>query len=75
MSLALAQPILLPGQTFAVRIGYGNFDGSSAAGLSAAGVLARGYAGPTSSVVLDAGIGFAPDTDTVAGRGGVTFGW
>lgn len=75
MSLALAQPILLPGQTFAMRVGYGNFDGSSAVGVSGAGVLMRGHAGPTSSVVLDAGIGFAPDTSKAAGRVGLTFGW
>ena len=75
MSLALAQPIFMPGQSFALRVGYGNFDGSSAVGVSAAGVVARGHAGPTSSVVLDAGIGFAPDTNMAAGRAGITFGW
>lgn len=75
VSLALAQPILMPGQTFAIRVGYGNFDSSSAVGVTAAGVLARGIAGPTSSLVLDAGIGFAPDSDMAAGRAGVTLGW
>ena len=57
ISLALAQPIFQPGQTFAMRVGWGNFDGSNAVGVTAAGVVGRGYWGPTRLVVLDAGIG------------------
>jgi hypothetical protein len=75
ISMALAQPILLSSQSFGLRVGWGNFDGSNALGMSGAGVLNRGYAGPTSSVVLDAGIGVGTDVNMVAGRAGLTFGW
>lgn len=73
ISLALAQPMLQAGQTVGVRVGWGNFGGSNAVGLSAAGVLARGFAGPTTSLVVDAGIGFG--SSQAGGRAGVTFGW
>ena len=73
ISLALAQPMLQAGQTIGVRVGWGNFGGSNAVGLSAAGVLARGFAGPTTSLVVDAGIGFG--SSQAGGRAGVTFGW
>ena len=75
ISVAMAQPILLPGQSFALRMGYGNFDGSGALGVSAAGVLSRGFSGPTSSLTLDAGVGFGTETSTAAGRAGMTIGW
>lgn len=73
IALAIQQPIFQPGQSFAIRAGYGNFDGNDAFGLSAAGVLDRGSFGRGSSVTLDAGIGFG--TGTAAGRAGVTLGW
>jgi autotransporter adhesin len=73
ISLALAQPVLQAGQTVGVRIGWGTFAGSNAIGLSAAGVLARGFAGPTTSLVVDGGLGFGGNY--TAGRAGVTFGW
>jgi len=75
VSLALAQPIMLPGQTFAVRGGWGNFDGSNAVGVTAAGVVGRGYWGPTSAVVVDGGVGVSTQENVVAGRSGVTLGW
>jgi hypothetical protein len=37
---ALAQPMMLPGQHFAVRTGWGGFDDANAVGVSAAGLLA-----------------------------------
>ena len=75
ISVALAQPLFQPGQTFAVRAGWGNFDGSNAVGVAAAGVLSEGFAGPLSAVVLDGGIGTSTNTNMVAGRAGLTFGW
>lgn len=68
ISLALDAPQLRSGQTFAMRGGYGNFDGSSAVGFTAAGALSP-------NVALDAGIGFGASHGTVAGKGGVTIGW
>jgi trimeric autotransporter adhesin len=73
IALSLAQPMIRPGQTFAMRLGWGNFDGENAVGLTAAGVVSQGDFGPTSSVIVDGGVGTA--RDQVAGRGGVSFGW
>lgn len=68
ISLALDAPVLRSGQTFALRGGYGNFDGASAAGFTAAGAV-------SSNVVVDAGVGFGTSDGTVAGKAGVTVGW
>jgi hypothetical protein len=73
ISLALAQPIFQPGQTFAIRAGWGNFDGSNALGVSAAGLLAKFNNGNT--VVLDLGFGGGTRTNVYAGRAGLTLGW
>jgi hypothetical protein len=73
ISLALAQPMFQPGQTFAMRVGWGNFDGSNALGVSAAGLLAKFNNGNT--VVLDLGFGGGARTNVYAGRAGLTFGW
>ena len=75
ISLALAQPVMLSGQSFAVRGGWGNFDGANAVGVTAAGVLSRGDFGPTSAIILDGGVGTGTNQGVVAGRAGVTFGW
>jgi trimeric autotransporter adhesin len=75
IALAIQQPIFHDGQTYAMRLGYGNFDGSNALGLSMAGVLDKGSFGDKSSITLDTGLGFGTETGTVAGKAGVTFGW
>lgn len=74
-ALALQQPIFQPGQDFAIRFGYGNFDGSDAFGAVAAGVVARNFGSPTGTVTVDAGVGVGANEGTVAARSGVTFGW
>lgn len=75
VAMAVQQPIFQPGQNFAMRLGYGNFDGTSAAGVSVAGVIARNTFGPGTSIVVDGGIGVGSERSTVAGKAGVTFGW
>jgi hypothetical protein len=75
VSLALAQPLFQPGQDFAMRFGWGNFEGSNAVGLSLAGVLDRGSLGQGTSIILDGGIGYGTSENTVAGKAGITFGW
>lgn len=73
---ALAQPILLPGQSFAVRAGWGGYDGANALGFSAAGVLARGVISPgVGSLVADAGVGVGTSAGAVTGRAGLSLGW
>jgi len=73
ISLALAQPAFQAGQRFAIRGGWGNFDGSNALGVSAAGLLYSFRNG--GSVVLDVGVGASMRYNMFAGRGGVTVGW
>ncbi|MCC7253575.1 hypothetical protein [Hyphomicrobium sp.] len=68
ISLALDAPVLRNGQTFAMRGGWGNFEGSNAAGFTAAGALSQ-------NVVVDAGVGWGTSQGTVAGKAGVTIGW
>jgi len=76
-SVALAQPMLLPGQHFAMRAGWGGFDGANAVGLTAAGVLANNVLKPGyGTLVLDGGVGFGTDdSSVVTGRAGVSLGW
>lgn len=75
LALSLDAPVFQPGQNFAMRAGWGNFDGANAFGVTAAGVLDRGSFGQNSSVVLDGGVGFGTSQGTVAGKAGLSFGW
>jgi trimeric autotransporter adhesin len=73
---ALAQPIILPGQTFAMRAGWGGFDDASAVGFTAAGVLAKNLVRPGyGTLVVDGGVGVGTNEGEVAGRAGLSFGW
>jgi trimeric autotransporter adhesin len=73
---SLAQPIILPGQTFAMRAGWGGYDDASAVGFTAAGVVAKDVLRPGfGTVVLDGGVGVGTNEGEVAGRAGFTFGW
>jgi trimeric autotransporter adhesin len=75
LALAISQPVFLPGQDFAFRAGWGAFEGQHAVGFSGAGVIGRGWFGPGSTAVLDAGIGVGAEYNTVAGKAGITFGF
>lgn len=68
ISLALDAPVLRSGQTIAFRGGWGNFDGSNAAGVTAAGAISQ-------NVAIDAGVGWGTTQGTVAGKAGMTIGW
>ena len=68
ISLALDAPVLRSGQTIAFRGGWGNFDGSNAAGVTAAGAISQ-------NVAVDAGVGWGTSQGTVAGKAGMTIGW
>jgi hypothetical protein len=75
-SAALAQPVILPGQQFAMRAGWGGYDGSNAFGFSAAGVLASNLLRPGfGTFALDGGFGVGTDEGEVVGRAGASFGW
>ena len=73
---SLAQPILLPGQHFAMRAGWGSFDDANAVSFTAAGVIAEGLIRPgRGTVVLDGGVGVGTGEGKVAGRAGLSLGW
>jgi hypothetical protein len=75
-TVALAQPILLPGQHFAMRAGWGGYDDANAFGFSAAGVVAGNLLSQgRGTLTLDGGVGFGTDEGEVAGRAGASFGW
>ncbi len=42
IALALDQPFFHAGQTFALNIGWGGYDGENAVGVTAAGIVDRG---------------------------------
>jgi len=75
IALALQQPIFAPGQSFAVRAGWGNFEGENAFGLSGAGIIGRDWFGQGTLVALDGGFGVGANSGVMAGKAGLTFGW
>ena len=71
-----AQPMLLPGQHFAMRAGWGGFDDANAVSFTVAGVLAKNLFGPGyGTLVLDGGVGVGVNEGEVASRAGLSFGW
>jgi len=73
---SIAQPILLPGQNFAMRAGWGGFDDANAISFSAAGVVASNLlASGRGALVVDGGVGVGTNQGEVAGRAGLSFGW
>ena len=74
-AVALDTPLFQPGQEFAVRFGWGAFDGKGALGVTAAGILDRGFMGERSTATLDLGVASGFEDNSVALRGGLTIGW
>jgi hypothetical protein len=59
---ALAQPVLLPGQHFAMRAGWGGYDSANAVAFSAAGVIADNLLrSGHGTLSLDGGVGWGTD--------------
>ncbi len=75
LALAISQPMFLPGQSFALRAGWGGYESQNAFGVSAAGVIARDMFGYGSTVALDGGIGVGGNSNSVAGKAGITIGF
>ncbi len=75
IALAISQPVFLPGQSFAIRAGWGNYESQNAFGVSAAGVIARDVFGYGSTVALDGGVGVGGNYNGVAGKAGLTIGF
>jgi trimeric autotransporter adhesin len=73
---SLAQPVMLPGQHFAMRAGWGGFDDANALSFTMAGVVAKGLFRPGyGTLVVDGGVGVGTNEGEVAGRAGLSLGW
>ena len=66
IALAISQPVFLPGQSFAIRAGWGNYESQNAFGVSAAGIIARDVFGYGSTVALDGGVGVGGNPSGIA---------
>ncbi len=75
VALAISQPMFQPGQSFAVRAGWGDYESQNAFGVSAAGIVAHDIFGYGSTVTVDAGVGVGTNYNGVAGKAGVTIGF
>ena len=75
MALALKMPDFVADENFGIRLGYGNFEGSNALGLSVAGVLGRDIVGPGSRLTIHGGIGRGLSEKTVGISAGGQLTW
>ena len=63
---------LQPGRRFALNLNYGHFDGASAVGLGATGLV---HDGRSYAVLVNGGVGVGFETGVVGGRGGFSVQW
>ena len=68
VGIALSDPDLYAGKTFALKGNWGIFEGSNALGVSAKGLLADDLFGQGDQLTLSGGIGWGVDENTVGGR-------
>jgi|GEM_PF-2707107 len=71
VSLALQNPDLVGTETFGLAVNWGNFEGSNAIGIAAAGVLGNNFLMPGDRLAIAGGIGIGLDENTVGGRVGI----
>jgi hypothetical protein len=74
IALAISQPVLATGQSFALRAGWGDYESQNAFGLSAVGIIGRDWFWGGSTVALDGGVGWGSN-NAVAAKAGVTIGF
>ena len=81
VSMALADPILADTQHFAVKLNWGGFDGANAVGVTAAGLVRRGFISKNDQLTLSAGVGYGESSvtgysqSTVGGHAGAQLAW
>lgn len=71
---ALENPDLYGDLNWAVAVNYGNFDGSSAIGVSAIGVIGKDFLVPGDSVAISGAVGAGFSEGRVGGRVGLQIG-
>lgn len=75
MAIALESPVLVGAESVGFKANFGAFEGETAFGLSAVGVLHRNVIGSGERLNIDAGVGFGFDHGTVGGRAGLQLTW
>ena len=75
VAIALSDPDLFAGQTFAVKANFGTFEGSNAAGLTLKGLLIDDVFGGGEMLTVSGGFGFGVQEQTLGGRVSVQMGW
>lgn len=82
LSLAATPAVLMHGEKFGMRLGWGTFNGANALGFSVTGVLAENLVSKHDRLTLDGGVGFGfgdfmgyRENSVVGGRAGVQLTW
>ncbi len=71
IATSLANPDLVAGERFGMTVNFGNWDGASAIGIAAQGVVGYNAFAQGDRVAISGGVGFGSERGTVAGRVGV----
>jgi hypothetical protein len=75
VALSIADPVLLSGDTFGLRVNWGNFEGRNAIGISTMGLLSVNAFGGGEKLSVGAGIGVGLGDASVGGRAGLQLSW
>ena len=75
LALAVDTPDFVAGEKFGMRMNFGTFEGETALGFSAAGVVAENVFGNNGRVSIDAGLGYGVGEGTFGARAGLQLTW
>ena len=75
VALALSDPTLQPGDSFGIKAGVGLFNGNTALGFSALGVIDKNLFGNGETLAIGGGVGVGTNRGTVGGRLGAQITW
>jgi trimeric autotransporter adhesin len=75
IAMALHDPDLVAGEKFGVRLNWGNFEGSNALALTAAGVIGTDVLTSGDRLAVSGGVGYGVDQNTLGARVGVQMTW
>jgi len=75
LAIALDAPDFVSGETFGMKMKLATFEGETAFGFSAAGVIAQDVFGQGTRLTVDAGVGVGASEGTVGGGVGMQLTW
>jgi hypothetical protein len=75
IAIALSDPDLFGGQTFAIKANGGYFEGSYAVGVTVKGLLVDDIFGGGGKLTVSGGAGYGVQEQTVGGRASIQLGW